>query len=105
MVLRKIFSAVFSRAAVSVSAVLFVSVLGQDVARADVYQGYWIRGPIAETYIRLGGFAQWGDAIGDEVVRSRGGLSQDFQADASIYWQSDVAGGVAHLRRPEVIGD
>ncbi|WP_080791611.1 LGFP repeat-containing protein [Corynebacterium pacaense] len=78
-----------------IATVLIATMVATPVAYADVFHGKWIRGAIAETYLRLGGHSAWGDAISDETPGARGGLNQHFQNDASIFWNADVSGGVA----------
>ena len=68
---------------------------GMSIASADVFHRFWIRGPIFDTYVRLGGHGFFGDAVGPEAQLSDGGKAQHFERDTSIYWKSNVSGGVS----------
>ena len=65
-------------------------------AQADVFHRYWIRGPIYEAYVRLGGHGFFGDAIRNEAQLPDGGKFQEFHKDTSIYWHPDADSGIAH---------
>lgn len=66
-------------------------------ASADVFHGYWIRGKIADTYVRYGGVGKFGNALNNETTPpDRTGRFQRFAKNASIYWHPRVDNGTAH---------